>query len=181
METQTQESFIDNFNFIKSIIKKYYSRNPRIRAELYINWLEWKKWERKLVYVDIQKWFKESSEIYNKLINDQDYINSFDNRCRVYDNTHFLHYTYWRNPHNFWEKDSNDKLHVDEEISKKFGFLESYNKVPQSLKKSIEQYFDRWDDIVLVGWSKEHCLKEIYNTFHKLGYLHVHIDKRFVY
>jgi hypothetical protein len=51
---------IDNFELIKDILGKYYPKNRKIRAELYVKWLKAffglnRKPEKKLVYVDIQK------------------------------------------------------------------------------------------------------------------------------
>ena len=172
---------MDNFEFIKWLINKYYPNNSKIRAELYDIWLCGMKNHKKLVYVDIQKWFKESHNLYNTIISDENYMKSFENRCRIYDTKNFLHYTYWWNSHNLWDKSSNKKMYVDEEIQKEFWYLRFRHKIPDTIKKDIEKYFNKSDDITLVWGFKDKCLLEILNTFLLLWYTHAHIDNKYTY
>jgi len=177
---------IDNFELIKDILGKYYPKNRKIRAELYVKWLKAffglnRKPEKKLVYVDIQKWFKESKQVYEALLKNPSYLASFDNRCRIYDSSNSIHCSFWCNPYWYWKKDSFKRLMIDEEIEKQFWYLRFKETIPVEMKKDLEKYFSKDDHIVLVGWYRDKCLQEIYDTFKLLWYRDVKINDSYIY
>ena len=49
------------------------------------------------------------------------------------------------------------------------------------MKKDFEKYFSKDDHIVLVGWYKDKCLQEIYDTFKLLWYRDVKINNSYIY
>ena len=138
---------------------------------------------KKLMYVDIQKGFKGSKSVYNWLKKDKKFVWQFKKRVRVYDNSNTIHWTFWFNPLNLWDKKQNKKLKVTSSFTKKFGWYRKFWtwKIPKATKKNIKKNFKKKDNITLVGWYRKKCLWEVKKTFKKMWYKKVRVKKKYTY
>jgi len=138
----------------------------------------------KLVYVDIQKVFTKSKDIYFKLKSKewQDFISKFDKRYKIYDISNPFHYTFWFNKENLIEDEQNDILKVDEKFWKKFWWIRFWNwEIPKDFKDFILKNFNKDDNITFIWWYEKKCLYEVVETFKRLGYKNIFLDYKYIY